>query len=102
MWKEAIEGKPNQWSDLLYLPKPNDFLPTDFSIRHTGEKVEVVVTEDRALPVLIQREVSKLVSSSAVTTAAAAAAAAEEEEDDLESYRDLITESGTFYISTSL
>ena len=102
MWKEAIEGKPNQWSDFLYLPKPNDFIPTDFSIRHTGEKVEVVVSEDRALPVLIQREVSKLVSSSAVTAAAAAAAAAAEE-DDLESYRDLITESGTFhFISTSL
>ena len=92
MWKEAIEGKPNQWSDFLYLPKPNDFLPTDFSIRHTGEKIEVVVSEDRALPVLIQREVSKLVTS----TAAAA------EEDDLESYRELITESGRFYFYISL
>jgi secreted Zn-dependent insulinase-like peptidase len=40
LWKESFAGQ-NNWKDLVALPKPNPFIPTDFSLRpRASEEVQ--------------------------------------------------------------
>lgn len=43
-WKKEIEASESAWKDLLHLPKPNPFIPTDFTLYTVENKAETFPT----------------------------------------------------------
>ena len=57
MWGSALESEANPWAASLHLPSPNNFIPSEFGLRYPGPRQELLDTEDRQVPQLVERTV---------------------------------------------